>query len=45
MGRRKKEKTSLVRVRLTDIVRLKAIAKKMNLTIPDTISFITRKRK
>lgn len=45
MGRKRKGRTRMVRVRLTDIPRLKAIAQSMNLSIPDTITYLSRKRR
>lgn len=44
MGRKRKPSTRMVRVRLTDIPRLKAIARRMNLSLPDTITYLTRRK-
>lgn len=45
MGRKRKGRTSTVRVRLADIPKLRAIARSMNLSLPDYLSFIARRRK
>jgi len=45
MGRKRKGKTKMVRVRLADIPRLKAIARSMNLSIPDYLSLVAKRKK
>jgi len=44
MGRKRKGRTTMVRVRLVDVPRLRAIAKSMNLSLPDYLSMIARKK-
>ena len=44
MGRKPKGKTKMVRVRLVDIPKLRAIAKSMNLSLPDYLSMIARRK-
>jgi hypothetical protein len=43
MGRRKKGKSVLTRVRLVDLQKLKAIARSCNLSLPDYLSMIAKK--
>jgi len=45
MGRRRKGSTGMVRVRLVDLPKLKALAKQCNLTLPDYLSLIARRRR
>ena len=45
MGRRKKGSTGMVRVRLVDIPKLKALAKQVNLSLPDYLSLVSRRRR
>ena len=45
MGRKKKGKTTTVRVRLVDVPRLRAIARSMNISLPDYLSLVAKKRK
>ena len=45
MGRKRKGKTTTVRVRLVDVPKLKAIARQMNLSLPDYLSIIAKRRK
>ena len=44
MGRKKKGRTGLVRVRLVDLPKLRAIAKSFNLSLPDYLSMIARRK-
>ena len=44
MGRKRKGRTTTVRVRLIDVPRLRAIARSMNLSLPDYLSMIARRK-
>ena len=43
MGRKRKGRTQMVRVRIADIPKLRAIAKNCKLTLPDYLSMIARR--
>jgi len=45
MGRRKKGSTGMVRVRLVDLPKLKALAKQCKLSLPDYLSLVSRRRR
>jgi hypothetical protein len=45
MGRKRKGRTTTVRVRLVDLPRLKAIARSFNMSLPDYLSMIARRKK
>ena len=45
MGRKRKPRTGMMRVRLIDLERLKAIARSYNMSLPDYMAMISRKRK
>lgn len=45
MGRKRKGRTTTVRVRLVDLPKLRAIARSFNLSLPDYLSMVARKRK
>jgi len=45
MGRRRKPTTKMVRIRLADLQKLKAIAKSYNLSLPDYLSMVTKNGK
>jgi len=44
MGRKRKGKTIMVRVRLVDLPKLKEIARSHNLSLPDYLSRIARRK-
>ena len=45
MGRKRKGRTTTVRVRKADIERLRRMANNLNLSLPDLISRMARRRK
>ena len=45
MGRKRKGRTTTMRVRKEDIARLKAMADGLNISVPDLITRITKRRK
>ena len=45
MGRKRKGRTSTIRVRLVDVPKLRAIARSMNISLPDYLSLIAKRKR
>lgn len=44
MGRKRKEQTKMVRIKLVDLTQLKAIARRFNISLPDAQSLLLKRK-